>query len=315
MKIAANRSRPRSLTARTPRQNISRRAAERRRRRWLGRLTAVAGSVTGAALAVFTSLFFVFVYDVLTQTDYLRARHIHIESGPRVRAQTLTEVAGVHADINLLSVNLSAARRRLLAHPWVAEAVVHWEIPSSLYLRVREHEPVAIIDLGKKFLLNRNGEIFKEWEPADPADLPVVRGLHLSDLRLVDRSGTAAPLAWPWVQFPAPATDPSRPMESVLEVLALAAARESALPLREIRTIQVDRELGLTVIADNEGPAVRLGYDEYDAKLRLLAELTAFIKTQPGLSGFQRIDLTDMNRVIVNPVRAETAARTSPKGG
>ena len=33
------------------------------------------------------------------------------------------------------------------------------------------------MDIGKRFLLNVQGEIFKEWEPGDPAGLPVVSGL------------------------------------------------------------------------------------------------------------------------------------------
>ena len=315
MRAGRNHPRPRSFTAHAPRQNVSRRAAAKQRRRWLSRLAAGCWVVMGAAGAVFTSLFFVFVYDVLTQTEHFRARHISIEGGQRLAVQTLAAVAGVRDDINLLSVNLSAARRRLLAHPWIAEAAVQWEIPSSLHIRIREHEPIAIVDMGKKFLLNTAGEIFKEWEPADPVSLPVVRGLHVSDLQLADRSGTAAPLAWPWILFPSAATAPSRPMESVMEILAQAAANESALPLRQVQTIQVDRELGITVVAHGDVQAIRLGYNEYGPKLRLLADLMAFIKAQPGMAGFQRIDLTDTNRVIVNPVKAELAAKTSPKGG
>ena len=315
MRTGRNRRAQSSFATRAPRQNVSRRAAARQRRRWLGRLAAVCWVVTGAAGVVFTSLFFVFVYDALTQTEHFRARQIHIAGGQRLTDQTLAEVAGVHADINLLSLNLSVARRRLLAHPWIAEAAVRWEVPSSLYIRVREHEPLAMVDVGKKFLLNTAGEIFKEWESADPADLPVVRGLQVSDLQLADRSGTSAPLAWPWILSPAPAAAPSRPMQAVMEILTRAAATESVLPLRQIRTIQVDRELGITVAAHGEAQAIRLGYNEYGPKLRLLADLMAFIKTQPGLAGFQRIDLTDTHRVIVIPVKADVAARTSPKGG
>jgi cell division protein FtsQ len=315
MKAESVRRKPSPFTARAPRRNVSRRAVARKRRRWLARLTTVAWIVAGAAATVFTSLFFVFVYDVLTQSDHFRARQIHIEGGQRVATRTLGEIAGVQPNINLLKVNLSAVRRRLLAHPWIAEAAVRWDIPSQLHIRVREHEPLATVAMGSKFLLNTEGAIFKEWEESDPPDLPVIHGLHVSDLRLADRSGTAAPLAWAWGQWSTPAAGPSRPMASVLELLSLATATECALPLGQIRKIQVDRELGLTVLADGEAQTIRLGYDAYDAKLRLLADLMSFIKTQPGLTGFERIDLTDTNRVIVNPAKTEVAARTSPKGG
>jgi cell division protein FtsQ len=303
------------LTARSPRKNVSRRSLARQRRRWLDRLAVGFWTLTGAAGVVFTSLLFIFIYEVLTQTDHFRARHIAIEGGQRLSAQALAEIAGVHIGVNLLKINLSAAQRHLLAHPWIAEAALRWEVPSSLYISVREHEPVAIVDMGKKFLLNGAGEIFKEWEPSDPTDLPVVRGLNVSDLRLADRSGAAPPLAWPWFKIPSPPPAPSRPMEAVMEILSQAAAHESALPLRHVQTIQVDRELGLTVEANAEAQTIRLGYNEYGSKLRLLSDLMGFMKTQSGLAGFQRIDLTDTNRVIVNPVKTEAAVKPSPKGG
>ncbi|MCK7508365.1 MAG: FtsQ-type POTRA domain-containing protein [Desulfobacterales bacterium] len=119
--------------------------------------------------AVFVSLFFVFVHDVFTQSEHFQARQIQVEGasapGRRARLQT---VAGVRPGINVLSVNLSAARKRLLAHPWIAEAEIQREIPSTLRIRIREHVPAAVVDVGRKFLLNTRGEIFKEWEPADP---------------------------------------------------------------------------------------------------------------------------------------------------
>jgi len=41
---------------------------------------------------------------------------------------------------------------------------------------------VAVVDVGKKFLINHSGKIFKSWDTSDPADLPVVRGLNVFDL-------------------------------------------------------------------------------------------------------------------------------------
>ena len=306
----------RTFAGRAPRRNVSRRAAAARRRAWLGRLAGVLWAAAVAAAVVFVSLFFVFVHDVFTQSEHFRARHIQVEGGQRLDARTLQTVAGVRPGINVLSVNLSAARKRLLAHPWIAEAEVRREIPSTLGIRIREHVPVAVVDVGKKFLLNTEGEIFKEWEPADPGGLPVVSGLKASDLRPADRTGAASTPGRPGLRAAAPpAAAPSRPMDAVMQVLARAGESGSVLPAREIRMIRVDRELGITVLAYEEAKSIRLGYDDYAPKLRLLADLLAFFKTQPGMMDFERIDLTDAHRVIVNPVKTELAGKTGPKGG
>jgi len=301
---------------RSVRQNISRRGMAARRLNWLRRLAAVCWVAVGAAGVIFASLFFIFVHDVFTQSDHFRAQRIHVEGTQRLSPQAVIARAGVHPGINVLSVNLSAARKRLLAHPWIAEAEIQREIPSTLRIRIREHLPAAVVEMGRKFLLNRQGEIFKEWEASDPADLPAVAGLMLADLRVADRSGAAAGL--PFFNFgtvPPAAAAPSRSMDAVLQVLTLGRDSGSILPNRELRGIRVDRELGLTLVAYEESRAIRIGYNDYPAKYHLLRDLLAFFRAQPKIADFERIDLTDMNRVIVNPVKAELPRKAGPQGG
>jgi cell division protein FtsQ len=303
-------------TPRSVRQNISRRAVAVRRRAWLRRLAAGCWMVVGAAGVVFVSLFFIFVHDVFTQSDHFRAQRIQIEGAQRLSPQAVIARAGVRPGANVLSVNLAAVRKRLLAHPWIAEAEIQREIPSTLRIRIREHLPAAVVDMGRKFLLNHQGEIFKEWEASDPSDLPTVAGLTLADLRIADRSGAAA--GSPFFEFgaaPPAEAAPTRPMEAVLQVLALGRDGGSILPSRELRRIRVDRELGLTLVAYEESRVIRIGYNDYPAKYHLLRELLAFFRDQPKVADFERIDLTDMNRVIVNPIKAELPKKTGPQGG
>jgi cell division protein FtsQ len=270
----------------------------------------------GAAAVVFVSAFFVFMHDVFTQSEYFQARQIQVEGGRRLSRQLVLDQAGVRPGVNVLSVNLAAARKRLLAHPWIAEAEIQREIPSTLRIRIREHVGAAVVDTGRKFLLSPQGELFKEWEASDPADLPSVTGLALADLRPVDRAAAAESRSFldglGSVPPPPPA---SRAMDAVLQVLTLGREPGSVLATRELRSIQVDRELGLTLVAYAENRAIRLGYNDYPAKYHLLRDLLAFFRTQPNVADFERIDLTDMNRVIVNPIRAEIPKKTGPQGG
>jgi cell division protein FtsQ len=307
----------RTYPRRPPRQNISRRAVAVRRQALLRRAVFGLKLAAGAVLVVLVSFFFIFVHDVFVQSDYFKAKRIQVEGGQRLSSREIMLQAGVREGVNILSVNLSAARRRLLAHPWIAAAEVQREIPSGLHIRIREQAPAAIVDLGpgRRFLLNDQGELFKEWEKSDPVDLPVVSGFKVSDARAVDRRGTGRLLPLSDLAPAAPPEPPrSRPLDAVMQVLALGCEQGSALPIRQIRTIQVDRELGITVVAFDPDRSIRLGYDDYPAKYHLLADLLAFFKAQPGPVDFDRIDLTDVNRVIVNPVKAELP-QTGPQGG
>lgn len=305
----------RSGNRRAPRQNISRRSLAHRRRSWLRRLSTVAWSAVGLAGVIFVSMFFIFVHDVFTQSEHFQAHQIFVEGGQRLTPRAITAQAGVRPGINVLSVNLTAARKRLLAHPWIAEAEVQRELPSTLRIRIREHEGAAVVDIGRRFLLNPQGELFKEWESSDPAGLPSVSGLALSDVRPVNRSASAGGMALADWGTAVASPPPNRPMDAVLQVLRLGRDSGSVLPTRELRSVQVDRELGLTLIAYAESRMIRLGYNDYPAKYRLLQDLLAFFRDQANLAAFERIDLTDMSRIIVNPVKAELSKKTGPQGG
>ena len=131
--------------------------------------------------------FFILVYDLATQCDYFAARQMSIEGTQRLTPETVARQAGIRMGDNILAINLSLVRKRLLAHPWIAEAEVRREIPSRLIIRVKEHQALAMVDFGQKFLINRQGQIFKAWDPSDPADLPVISGLDVSDLTVWDQ--------------------------------------------------------------------------------------------------------------------------------
>ncbi|HSM75834.1 MAG TPA: FtsQ-type POTRA domain-containing protein, partial [Desulfobacterales bacterium] len=145
----------------------------------LGRAAVAAGLLSALTL---TSLLLVFVHDLLTQCDYFRGSRIAVTGTVRLEAGEVLAQSGVHPGVNILSVNLQLARRKLLAHPWIADARVSRELPDGIHIQIQEQQPLAILDVGRKFLLNDAGEIYKAWEPEDPADLPLISGLALSDV-------------------------------------------------------------------------------------------------------------------------------------
>ena len=156
--------------------------------------------------------------------------------------------------------------------------------------------------MGRRFLINDNGEIFKEWRAADPEGLPVITGLEYSDIFIPVPSGSnnwnrkIARLDSQWC---------NTIFAAVMDVLHLGKSAESILPNREIRQIQVDREIGLTVYAFNKVKAIRLGYDNYQDKYNLLKKVLLYIKKIKDFKDYISIDLNNFNRIIVNPVRRE----------
>ncbi len=255
------------------------------------KLLAVVAAVAAA------STFFILVHDILTQCDYFNISRLTIEGAQRLSKREIAQQAQVGEGVNILAVNLSLVRKRLLAHPWIADAGVSRGIPSELSIRIKEHTPLAVVDVGQKFIINHSGKIFKVWNATDPADLPVVNGLNVLDLPPV--YGQTEPSEDEIVR------ERTAPFKAVMKVLRLGRQQGSILPNHSIRQIRVDRQIGLTLVAFDQDKTINLGYDDYDGKYHMLANLFSYLKHQQSSSDFDRIDLNNLNRVVVNPLRRE----------
>ncbi len=249
-----------------------------------------------ASVAAVT-VFFILIHDFLTQCDYFKISRLTIEGAQRLSEKEIAQQAQVDKGVNILAVNLSLVRKRLMAHPWIAEAGVSREIPSGLSIWIKEHSPLAVVDVGKKFLINHSGKIFKIWDTSDPADLPLVRGLNVLDLPPVSGQNN--------VSEGDIAHERTEPFKAVMKVLRLGRQQGSILPNHIISQIWVDRQIGLTLHAFDRIKTINLGYDDYDGKYHMLAKLFSYLKHQQSVSEFDHIDLNNLNRVVVNPLRRE----------
>ena len=250
-----------------------------------------------------TSFLFIFVHDVITQCDYFRAKSLKIEGMHRLSRNQIIEAARVEAGMNVLAVNLATVRKRLLAQPWIAEAEVRREIPGGLYIKIQEHCPLAIIDLGRKYLINESGQLFKEWTDTDPTNLPLISGLELSDIQIQSKTGATA--AQPSIKERSPLQSErpqDNPFEAVMQVLMLGKQTRSILSNSNIRQIRVDREIGITIEAFDQMKTIVLGYHNYPLKFDILNSLLSYGRQTRSFPEFDRIDLNNVNRIVVNPV-------------
>jgi cell division protein FtsQ len=160
-------------------------------------------------------------------------------------------------------------------------------LPNRIHIKITEHQPIAILDLGRKFMINTAGKIFKELSSADADDLPVISGLEFSDLHDSEYTRT-------------------NPLQAVMAVLLLGQKKECILPNQLINRIHVDREIGLTVYAFDKSKAIKLGYNQYPAKLDSLKNILFHLRGRHEFADFESIDLNNLNRIVVNPVRIKS---------
>jgi len=245
--------------------------------------------VVGTAL-VFVSLLFVFSYDFLTQCDYFKAKELMVIGAHRLSQNEVLQQANISSGVNIFSVNLSKVRKRLLAHSWIEDAEVRRELPSGINIRIKEQEPLAVLDLGRKFIINTHGEIFKEMDEADHCNLPMISGLEFSDINVKGESR-------------------SIPFDAVMNILGLGQKPESVLPYNSIKKIYVDREMGLTIYAFDHIREIKIGYNNYPDKYAMLKDVLFYLEKNGGFSRLESIDLNNLNRVVVNPAKIESVAK------
>lgn len=150
--------------------------------RRLPRALSVLRAVLGAALVVglATGIALGGRHYIRTSPRFALAS-VEVEGNVRRSGAELTSTAGLALGDNVFAIDLEAARARVLAEPWVAEATVARRLPATVRLRVREHEAAGLVVLGETFLVTREGRVIKRLEAGDPTDLPIVTGLRRDD--------------------------------------------------------------------------------------------------------------------------------------
>ena len=239
----------------------------------------------GAVGVLGMSAGFIFLYDLVTQAEVFSAQKIEIEGIRRLSRADIFEQAKLKKGVNIFSVNLPRARKRLLGHPWIAEAEISRIPPDRLNIVLKEHSPVALIRLDRTYIMNAAGEIFKPWTVSDPKQLPKIDGLEFEDLYI--RGDEMSP-----------------PLKAVMDIIDLGKRKNSVLPNRKLSVIQVDRDSGITIYAYQNKTKIKLGYGGYPEKYKILSTVLSYLKRQSEFRAVRTIDLKKTDRIVVNPIRA-----------
>jgi len=232
-----------------------------------------------AALLAFSALFMV-GYAAVTHTDYFRTEAIKVSGLSRLTEAAILAQAKIRRGDNLLALNLGLIRKRLLAHPWIATARVAREIPGTICIEITEHQALAVLDLGRRFLINTNGRVFKEHASDDPQALPLVTGLAYADISLGEDALSPA-------------------VAALVQVLQISQARSSAIPYAQIREVKVDSQMGVSLTVWEDQRRIKLGFDQFESKYKRIKELLPHLRHSAKWQGFETIDANNPDRIVV----------------
>ena len=240
---------------------------------------------------------FIACHDLVTQCDYFKAEAIIIEGGSVLSRDEILNAAAIDVGVNVFEINLGRVRERLLSHPWIAEAEVYRDPVKKIRLRIIEHRPLAVIDLGKRFVLNNKGDIFKEASEAESVSMPVVTGVDYAQWRAQNA--------------------PDLVFTAVMEILEMAQSHGGVFAKGVLREIRVDREIGLTLLLEGPVGSMRIGYGDYALKAKRAADILTYMNYAEGIPVISGLDLQSPDFIVAKIAETDETSvseKTGPKG-
>ena len=211
---------------------------------------------------------------VLERSPLFEIREILVEGCDRVNPETVRALLREEEGASLLALSSARVARKLEAHAPVGNASVIKRFPHALLVRIRERTPVALVEIqGTLCALDDQGVLLYPLEPGASPDLPLITGR-------LDGS---------WV--------PGRPNmgPAVQGALSLLGALDRTGLAARVREIRTDPEEGITFFLEGFSLEIRAGWEDFPARLALLAEVLPVL----ARDGHGFVDLRFRDQIVV----------------
>ena len=219
---------------------------------------------------------------VILDSGYFDVTQVRVEYANRVEAEEIVDLSDIQHGTSIFSLALGMIGRKIEENPWLAKADVLRVYPNEILIRVKEREPLAIINLDYLYYVDAGGEVFKVLSGGDELDYPVITGVTRDEV--VDASGLP------------------KCLRSALDLL-LALKHRTVFSAADVSEIHCDPNEGVTLYTVERGVPIHFGREALRVKLDNLEQIYAELKER--LHGLKYIDLNVEDRVIVRRVARE----------
>lgn len=212
-----------------------------------------------AAVALVVSLGW-FSYAMLAKSSVFQVADITVRGNKMASEFNVLEKAGLRNGGSLIDLDVEKAKNNISSLPWVDEVTVKRRWPSTVEIIVREHKPLAIVNLEDKgssqlYYVDTKGEVFAPVHGAADLDFPVISGCSLKD-DLKEMS-----------------IRPDSMVDNALYILKLAARGNQILPLQGISEVQACPDKGLIVYLVDYPFPIYMGQEEVRDRYYLLVRV------------------------------------------
>ena len=243
-------------------------------RKYLRPLGKIALGVAGVALTggiVFAA------YRAIGSATFFRLKHIEVSSAKHLTQNEILALVGVEAGQDMARMNLKHMGEQLTQNPWVENVRIHRYFPDRLSITVSEREPLAIVNMGFIYYLDKKGNVFKALNQGDKLDYPVITGFSEEEMS----SNPAAT---------------GEALKSTCELLGILREK-GAFILADVSEIHYDKGYGFTLFTASGALPVKIGAGDFAAKVERFARIYKELMAQRA--SLQYIDLDYNDKIVV----------------
>lgn len=250
-------------------KNVKKEARQRRFKRlgqFLVGLAVAGGLVWGGSRA-------------LTRFEFFALQKIVVSGDPKSLTEAeIVHRSGVQLGTNLFKIKVQEVQFRLQQHPYFKAVSVQRQIPHTLVLEIREHLPEFVLNAGRLYYVDHDGEIFKDITDSDESrDLVVLSGFS-DEIILTDPQGSREAMR----------------AAAQLKKLFREAPFGEELGLSEIH---YEKNIGFTLYPEKKKYSIKVGLKDFPEKIKKFEEI--WDKVQKTSSRISSIDLNYPGKVLM----------------
>lgn len=216
-------------------------------------------------------------YRAISRVTLFSLKSIEVSNCTHITREEILDLGEIEPGKDLCRMNLKRMGEHILQNPWVETVCINRYFPDTISITINERQPVAIINMGFIYYLDKKGTIFKVLNQGDKLDFPVVTGFNEEEM-VGDPQGTKEAL------------------ESTCELLNILREK-GAFILADVSEIHYDKGYGFTLFTASGALPVKVGSGDFSAKIERFARIYRDLVVQ--LPAIHYIDLDFSDKIIV----------------
>jgi cell division protein FtsQ len=234
-----------------------------------------------------------FGYRWLVASPHFLVRQVTVTGNDRLSSDAVVAAAGLNVPVSTLAMDGDEVAAALRGVDRIRSAEVTVELPSTVTVTVSERQPAALVALGRLYVVDDRGAVFRPLGRSERVSLPILTGFDRVDL-----------------------TDPGRQSDTrrrIREALSLLRAWEetglaAAAPLSDV---EIDPVYGHIARTAADGTEIWLGRGaDLRPRLERLADVLLDLRLRGHVAQTIYLDAPDAAERVV--VRSEEIRSGSP---